>query len=56
MFSNDEKEFLRDMVKRELEHFKKEQKIPGDLEASVRFFKAAHEYGHFLEQLLAKLK
>ena len=56
MFSNDEMEYLRSLLKRELDNFKKEQKIPGDLEASVGFLKAAHEYGHFLEQLIGKLK
>ena len=56
MFSNDEKEFLREMVKQDLENFRKTQKIPGDLEASLKFFKAAHEYGHFLEKLLEKLQ
>lgn len=56
MFSNDEKQFLKELVKRDLENFKKSQKIPGDMEASVRFFKAAHEYGHFLEKLLEKLQ
>ncbi len=56
MFSNDEKEVLRVLLKRELDNFRKAQKIPGDLEASVKFFKAAHEYGHFLEKLLEKLQ
>jgi len=55
MFSKEENEFLRALLKRELERFRKEQKI-GDLEASVKFFKAAHEYGHFLEKLLEKIK
>ncbi len=56
MFSNDEKEYLRVLLKRELDNFRKVQKIPGDLEASLKFLKAAHEYGHFLEKLLESLK
>lgn len=56
MFSDEEKMFLKIMVKRDLENFRKSQKIPGDMEASLKFFKAAHEYGHFLEKLLEKLQ
>ncbi len=55
MFSNDENAYLKALIQRELEHFRKEEKI-GDMEASVKFLKAAHEYGHFLEKLLAKLQ
>ncbi len=56
MFSSEEKEFLKVLLERELKHFRKEQKIPGDLEASVSLLKAMHEYDHFLESLLTKLK
>lgn len=55
MFSNDEKEFLKELVKREMEHFKKEEKTVA-MESALKFLKAEHEYGHFLENLLAKIK
>ena len=55
MFSSDEKEYLKDLLKRELEHFRKEEKTVASGSA-VRFLKAEHEYGHFLEKLLEKLK
>ena len=55
MFSNDEKEYLKALLKRELKDFRKAQKIPGDLEASVGFLKAMHEYDHFIERLLEKI-
>jgi len=55
MFSNDEKEFLKDLVKRDLEHFKKEEKTVA-MESALKFLKAEHEYGHFLEKLLEKLQ
>lgn len=55
MFSNEEKEYLRDVVKRELEAFRKQEKTVA-LGSAVRFLKAEHEYGHFLERLLEKLK
>jgi len=55
MFSNDEREFLKELVKRELEHFRKDEKTAG-MDAALKFLKAEHEYGHFLENLLAKIK
>ncbi len=55
MFSNDEKEYLKQLLKRELENFKKEGKT-ASMGAAVRFLKAEHEYGHFLERLMEKLK
>jgi hypothetical protein len=55
MFSNDEKEYLRVLLKRELEQFKKEGKAASQ-GAAVRFLKAEHEYGHFLERLMEKLQ
>ncbi len=55
MFSNDEKEFLKELVKRELEHFKKEEKTVV-MSSALKFLKAEHEYGHFLENLLEKLQ
>ena len=55
MFSNDEKQYLRELLKRELESFRKDQKTAAH-DAAVRFLKAGHEYGHFLEKLLEKLQ
>lgn len=52
MFDANEKQYLRDLVKRELEEFRKVEKMPGN----VAFLKAEHEYDHFLERLLEKLK
>ena len=54
MFNNDEKEALRLLVAREIESFKKDKKI-GDKGASVKWLKAEHDYGHFLERLMEKL-
>lgn len=55
MFSDDEKKYLKLLVGRELEAFKKEEPTVAR-EASVAFLKAEHEYGHFLEKLMEKLK
>jgi len=54
MFSDDEKEVLRVLVKREIERFKKENNI-ADMGASVKWLKAEHEYRHFLDRLMEKL-
>ena len=55
MFSEDEKAYLKELVKRELEHFKREEKTVA-AESRVKFLKAEHETGHFLEELLKKLQ
>ena len=55
MFSNEEKDYLKIVLKRELEQFKKEGKT-ASMGAAVGFLKAEHEYGHFLERLLEKLQ
>lgn len=55
MFSENEKKFLRDVVERELEAFKKQEKTVAR-ESSVAFLKAEHEYEHFLEKLKEKLQ
>lgn len=55
MFNSEEKEFLRRLVKRELEHFLKEKKL-SEQDASVGLLKAEHEYEHFVEGILEKLK
>lgn len=53
--TGDEKSLLGLLVKRELERFRKEKKV-GDFDASVKWLKAEHDYGHFLEGLMEKLK
>ena len=55
MFTNDEKEYLKILLKRELDHFKREEPTVA-AESALKFLKAEHEYGHFLERLLEKLK
>jgi len=55
MLTENEKEYLRMIVTRELEAFKKNEMTTAR-ESSVAFLKAEHEYGHFLEQLVEKLK
>jgi hypothetical protein len=55
MFSKDETEYLKVLLKRELESFRKEGKT-ASMDAAVRFLKAEHDYGHFLERLLEKIK
>lgn len=55
MLTQDETNYLRELVKRELEHFRKEGKTASQ-DAAVRFLKAEHEYGHFLEKILEKLQ
>jgi hypothetical protein len=55
MFTNDEKEYLKFLILREIEHFKREEKTVA-AEAALKFLKAEHEYGHFLESLLKKVE
>ena len=55
MFSSDEKEYLRELLKREFERFKKGEKASMSSSA-VKLLKAEHDYGHFLERLMEKLK
>ena len=55
MLSKDEKDYLKAIVKKELARFQKEGKIASG-DAAVKFLKAEHEYGHFLENLLENLK
>lgn len=55
MLSNDEKEYLKMLVKREIQRFKKEG-VAASGDAAVKFLKAEHEYGHFLDKLLENLK
>ena len=55
MLTSDEKEYLRSIVKKELAHLKKEEPTVAR-DAALKFLKAEHEYGHFLEKLMEKLK
>jgi len=54
MFSEQEKQYLRDVVKSQIEAAKKGEKRA--LGATPAFLKAGHELVHFLEGLLEKLK
>lgn len=55
MFSDTEKEYLKRLVKKDLESFKAEEKtIISDM--TPGFLKAEEEYEDFLEKLLDKLK
>jgi len=55
MFTQVEKEYLRLVVSRELKKFKDEESVVHDSEV-IALLKGAHEYVHFLEHLLEKLK
>ncbi|MBS3147375.1 hypothetical protein J4219_00655 [Candidatus Woesearchaeota archaeon] len=55
MFSDDEKKYLREVLKRELDAFRKDAKVSAPSSA-VKFLKAEHDYGHFIERLMEKLK
>jgi len=55
MLTQDEKNYLKELVKRELDKFSKEGKA-ASYDVAVKFLKAEHEYGHFLEELMEKLK
>ena len=55
MLTKDEKEYLRKVVKAELEQFDKKQATLF-IGISPNFLKGEHEYKHFLEKLLKKLE
>jgi len=55
MLTELDKEYLRLIVSRELKKFKEEESAVHDSEA-IALLKGTHEYSHFLEQLLEKLK
>jgi len=55
MFNEDEKKFLKMLVERELKALKANETTMAR-EASVAFLKAEHEYEHFLEKVMEKLK
>jgi len=52
--TNDEKEFIRHVVKQKKEHFDKEKGIAKE-DATLAFIKAEAQYEIFLEKLLKKL-
>jgi len=55
MLTKDEKEYLRKIVKEELDKFEKKQSALF-IGMSLTFLKGEHEYKHFLENLLKKLE
>lgn len=54
MFTDTEKEYLRKIVKRELQDFKEEEK--GVVDMSPAFLKGEKKFEDFLKELLEKLK
>ncbi len=54
MLTKQEKEYLAELLKKELKHFNQEGKTAMD--SAPGFLKAEHEYKHFLENLLKKIK
>ena len=55
MLTKDEKDYLKAVVKKELENLEKQQKALF-VGMSLTFLKGEHEYKHFLENLLKKLE
>ena len=53
--NEDEKAYLRSLVKKELEHFKTEKKTLF-IDIPPQFLKGEHDFEHFLEGLLKKLE
>ncbi len=52
--TSDEKKFLKFVVQKELEHFRRDKKMLL-VDLPVSFLKGEHDYVHFLEGLLKKL-
>lgn len=52
MFTNDEKEYLRIIMRRELEHFQKEKIVTDE---RIVFLQGEKKYEDFLRELLRKL-
>jgi hypothetical protein len=50
----DEKKFLKHIVQKELEHFRRDKKTML-VDLPISFLKGEHDYIHFLEELLKKL-
>ena len=55
MLTKDEKEYLKAVVKQDLEKLGKGEKV-FLMDMSPSFLKGEHEYKHFLEELLKKLE
>lgn len=55
MLNQDEKRYLRELVKRELERFRQEKKMLF-IDMPLPFLKGEHEYVHFIEGILKKLE
>lgn len=53
--TSDEKKFLRFVVQKELEHYKRDRKTML-VDLPLSFLKGGHDYVHFLEDLLKKLE
>jgi len=53
VLNKNEKRYLANLVKKSLEHFRREQSQLVDVDVS--FLKAEHNFGDFLEELLEKL-
>lgn len=53
--NNKEKDYLRQVLKREIDNFKKHKKVFLG-EGGIVFFQAEEEYEKFLKELLKKLK
>lgn len=55
MLTKDEKEYLKTIVKDELDKIEKQEKSLF-IGMSLNFLKGEHEYKHFLEELIKKLE
>jgi len=55
MFSNDEKEYLKKLVKKNLESFQEEEKTILD-NMTPAFIKSEQEYEDFLKEIIKKLE
>ncbi|MEM4253916.1 MAG: hypothetical protein QXR48_00825 [Candidatus Woesearchaeota archaeon] len=54
MLTSEEKRFLKFVVQKELEHYKRDRKTML-VDLPLSFLKGGHDYVHFLEGLLKKL-
>ena len=53
-FSKAEKEYIKQLLEREIEHFKRDRKTMF-VDIALPYLKGDHEYVHFLEGLMKKL-
>lgn len=54
-FNSKEKEYLKQLLKRELDNFKKDRQVFLG-EGGLAFFQAEEDYATFLEKLIKKVK